>query len=357
MTGSYLVTGGAGFIGSRLCLRLKAWDPEARVVAFDNLHRRGSELQVPRLRSAGVEFVRGDVRCAEELDRLERCDVVVDAAADPSVLAGVDGDPSYVVRSNLVGALNCLEIARRWGAGFVLLSTSRVYPVAALRAIPLLRVGQRFEPEPAAGIPGLTAEGITEAFPLGEGTRTLYGATKYAAELLALEYGELYGFPVVIDRCGVVAGPWQMARVEQGVVGLWCARHVYGGSLAYIGHDGFQVRDALHVDDLVDLLLIQVERLGDVYGEVFNVGGGRGISFSLRELTALCREVSGREIPVGRVDAERPGDVPWYVTDASRVRARLGWSPRRDLRRIVEDTVAWLRGHRAEVEPVLGGGT
>jgi len=335
-----------------LCLRLRKLFPDSRVVAFDNLHRRGSELQVSRLREDGVEFVHGDVRNAEDLYHVGDIEFIVDAAAECSVLAGVDDEPGYVVRSNILGTVNCLEIARVRGAGLILLSSSRVYPVERLRSFCLATANQRFVLVDAKERRGVSEEGVSETFPM-DGTRTLYGATKYAAELLALEFAELYGIPVVIDRCGVVAGPWQMAKVDQGVVGLWCARHVYGGVLSYIGHGGYQVRDVIHVEDLVDLLVTQMERLHETSGEVFNVGGGREVSFSLRELTALCQKISGNEINIGVVGEERVGDIPWYISDTSRVRERFGWRPTRSVSTIVADTVQWLEKHRETLKPFL----
>jgi len=347
-----LVTGGAGFIGSRLCLASRELKPDLQVVALDNLHRRGSELQVPRLLAAGVDFVHGDVRNPEDLEQIGHCDVLVDAAAEASVLAGVGEEPGYVVRSNLIGSINCLELARKSGAGFILLSSSRVYPVERLRGFTLERIGERLELVDPHERRGVTELGVTENFPMG-GMRTLYGATKYAAELLAQEFFHLYGVHGVIDRCGVIAGPWQMARVDQGVVGLWCARHVYGGTLDYIGHGGYQVRDILHVDDLVELILRQIEILPEISGEVFNVGGGREISVSLRELTGLCREVTGNEIEIGIADEERQGDVPWYCTDCSKVERTTGWAPTQSPREIVEDTCRWIDGDLEILRPFL----
>jgi len=349
---SFLVMGGAGFIGSTLCLRLRKVFGDARIVALDNLHRRGSELQVPRLMAAGVEFVHGDVGSRDDVEQAGPCDLVVDAAAECSVLAGVDEEPGYVVRSNLIGTINCLDYARTHGAGVILLSSSRVYPISKLRAFELEKVGDRFELVNANERRGVTTEGVTEQFPL-DCERTLYGATKLAGELLAHEYFSLYGLRGVINRCGVVAGPWQMAKVEQGVVGLWCARHQYGGELSYIGFEGYQVRDVLHVEDLVDLLIREIRMLDEVSGETFNVGGGRSISVSLRELTALCQEATGNRIPVTKVTEERRGDVPWYISDTSKVREWLGWSPIRDMREIVTDTVGWLRDNEVALKSFL----
>jgi len=350
--GTVLVTGGAGFIGSHVCLALRRRYPTARVVALDNLHRRGSELQVPRLLAAGVEFIHGDVRNLEDLAQVGACDLVIEAAAECSVLAGVGEEPGYVIRSNLIGAINCLDFARSNGAGVILLSSSRVYPIARLRAFELETVGERYELVDSRERRGVTEKGVTERFPM-DGERTLYGASKYAAELLAQEYFGLYGVPGLIDRCGVIAGPWQMAKVDQGVVGLWCARHVYGGKLNYIGHGGYQVRDILHIDDLVELILKQIEVLPEISGEVFNVGGGREISVSLRELTSLCSEISGRHLDIGTVDEERYGDVPLYYADCSKVNQATGWAPKIGVRRIVEETCEWIESHLEELRTFL----
>ena len=139
-----LVTGGAGFVGSNLAIALAA-DPDHEVLALDNLHRRGSELNLPRLAEAGVEFVKADVREPAELQRLAKIDAIVECSAEPSVMSGVEGDTSYLVHTNLMGAYNCLELARRDGAAMVFLSTSRVYSISALEAIRLRESETRFD--------------------------------------------------------------------------------------------------------------------------------------------------------------------------------------------------------------------
>jgi CDP-paratose 2-epimerase len=173
-----LVTGGAGFVGANLCLALAAAGDE--VVALDSLKRRGSELNLARLREAGVEFVHGDVRERSDLLAIEPVEAVVECSAEPSVLAGMGDGADFVVQTNLLGAHNCLELARRDGAQFVFLSTSRVYPVAALSALSLREGETRFELDAEQPLSGASEHGIAEDFPLG-GARTLYGATKLAA--------------------------------------------------------------------------------------------------------------------------------------------------------------------------------
>ena len=229
-----LVTGGAGFVGAHLAVELAARRPADAIVALDNLYRRGSELNLPRLRAAGVEFVHGDVRELGDLLAIGHVDALVECSAEPSVMAGVGGSPATVVGTNLVGAYHCLELARRCDAQFVFLSTSRVYPVAPLAGLALEEGETRFELAAEQPVAGASAAGIAEGFPL-EGARTLYGATKLAAELLIGEYAETYGLRTVVDRCGVVAGPWQMGKADQGVFTYWMLAHVLDRPLRYIG--------------------------------------------------------------------------------------------------------------------------
>ncbi|UEM05381.1 NAD-dependent epimerase/dehydratase family protein [Skermanella rosea] len=349
-----LVTGGAGFVGSNLASFFKRDMPDADVVALDNLRRRGSELALPRLKAAGVEFRHGDVRNPEDLAEAGDFDLMLECSAEPSVHAGYGASPAYVVNTNLVGTVNCLEAVRRCGAALVFLSTSRVYPIAGLRGLPLETVGRRLVPVAGASGPGWSAAGITTAFPMA-GSRSIYGATKLASEFLIEEYGAMYGLRAVVNRCGVLTGPWQMGKVDQGFVVLWAARHLFGGSLAYMGFGGTgaQVRDILHVADLYDLVRLQVDRIGEHAGRTYNVGGGAGVSVSLAELTDLCVHRCQRVVEIGRDPETRAADIPYYVTDNAEVTAATGWKPTRGVETIVGDIFTWLEAHSAEVQPIL----
>jgi CDP-paratose 2-epimerase len=351
-----LITGGAGFVGSNLALHLKRTRPQVRLIAFDNLKRRGSELNLPRLKAGGVEFMHGDVRHRGDLDAVAPADLLLECSAEPSVLAGIDSGPDYVVQTNLVGTLNALEYCRHHRTAMIFLSTSRVYPIEALCRIKLVETASRFEIDAAQELPGISPRGISEAFPLA-GARSLYGASKLAAELFIEEYGAQYELPMLIDRCGVIAGPWQMGKVDQGVVTLWVACHVFKKSLRYIGFGGTgkQVRDVLHIDDLCDLIGAQIDQLEALRGALFNVGGGRAVSVSLAELTTLCRSVTGHTIPIGTIPENRAADVPLYVTDNAAIEGRLGWRPRRPTEQVIEDVHAWIKAHAGALEPILVG--
>ena len=354
MTARIVVSGGAGFIGSRVAELLARRHPAGAVLALDNLTRRGSEMNLARLATAGVQFVHGDIRCPEDLDdaRLQ-AETIIDCAAEPSVLAGYEM-PRRVVQNNLIGTANLLEQARRWEARFVFLSTSRVFPIGALSRLPLEEAATRFELADDQTVGGVSRNGVAESFTL-TGHRSLYGATKLAGELLVEEYRHAFGVPAVINRCGVVSGPGQMARSDQGVFALWAAAHVLKRDLTYIGFGGrgLQVRDLLHVDDLADLVALQIDRFDDVDGRTFNVGGGPSRALSLRETTALCEELTGHRIAIGSDAETRPGDVPWFVTDARYVQDHLDWHPARSAEQTLADLVAWIREHKETLTRIL----
>ncbi len=349
-----LITGGAGFVGANLGVALARRHAGWEIVALDNLMRRGSELNLPRLREAGVEFAHGDVREPADLAAAGPFDAMVECSAEPSVLAGF-ADTSYSVQTNLLGAFNCLERARQEGAFVVFLSTSRVYPVAAQLSLALEETETRFELAAEQPVAGAGQLGISEDFPL-PGARTLYGATKLAAELLIEEYADAFGLRAVIDRCGVIAGPWQMGKVDQGVFSWWLLSHHFGRPLTYIGFGGSgkQVRDLLHIDDLVELV---DEQLGDPErwsGVSANVGGGRECSLSLLETTDLCRELTGSEVAIAADSETRPGDVPIYLSDCSRLFSLSSWRPRKSARDALGDLLDWTTRHEEQLELALG---
>jgi CDP-paratose 2-epimerase len=349
-----LITGGAGFVGSALARHFLA-STDNSVVVLDNLRRRGSERNAVELARLGVDFVHGDVRSSADLEALEgQFDVLVEASAEPSVQAGIGGSPRYVLDTNLVGAINCLEFARNRCGGVVFLSSSRVYSIEPLVTLPLVPSGTRLELQGAPAVAGLSAAGIAESFSTGT-QRSYYGASKLAAELLCQEYATHAKLPVVINRCGVIAGPGQFGKTDQGVFTLWVARHHFQRPLKYTGFGGkgLQVRDLLHPADLCDLLDAQIGAWNKVSGETFNVGGGRDGSVSLQEYTALCRVAVGRETVIAEDATTNPVDIPWYITDHAKVTKLLGWSPRRRPDTIVKDIAAWVRANEESLAGLI----
>ena len=325
-----LITGGCGFIGSNLAVALSAAGHS--VTCMDNLARRGSEILLERVRAHGGRFVHGDIRSAEDLHRIPGdFDVMIECSAEPSVLVGTQGaDAAFLVNNNLIGSLHCFEFARQRGLSVLFLSTSRVYPYTALNALPFAEEDTRFVNLIADDRPGVSPQGVTPDFPL-TGARSLYGATKLAGEIMLQEYSHAYQVPAIINRCGVIAGPWQLGKVDQGVFTFWLAQHYFKKDLRYIGFGGKgkQVRDLLHIADLTALVSKQVEAIDSYRGEMFHAGGSVQSNLSLCETTALCQKITGNTVSITADPQDRPADVIWYVTDNGRTETAFDWKPER----------------------------
>ena len=337
-----LITGGAGFAGSNLARDFKNDGHE--VTCFDNLKRRGSEINLNTFKLMGIKFVHGDVRSiADLMDINEKFDLMIEASAEPSVLAGLNGSPDYLIQTNILGAYNCLEFVRKFAGAIIFLSTSRVYSLAALKNVNLKEAESRFEIAPEQSLVGLSVKGINEKFPV-DTARSLYGASKLAGELLVQEYANSFNINAVINRCGVIAGAGQFGKVDQGVFTLWVANHFFGKPLKYTGFDGSgkQVRDLLHPTDLFALLRLQSEKINTLNGDIFCVGGGRACSTSMLELTQLCQKYVGKEIPIAIDKSTSPVDIPLYISDNSKTENTFGWKVQKNSDEIVKDIFDWI---------------
>jgi len=349
-----LITGGCGFVGSHLALALKSKYPSYNLYALDNLRRRGSELNISRLKEAGITFVHGDIRNKSDFDALPKIDTVIDAAAEPSVQSGLDGSTDYLIDTNLNGTINTLNFALRNKADFIFLSTSRVYPIERIGEIKFTESNTRYDLSKEQLLPGITQAGISEQFPLN-GYRSLYGTTKLAGELIMEEYQSLLGLKGVINRCGVITGPYQMGKVDQGVVVLWMARHFWKKSLSYTGYGGLgkQVRDMLPVSDLFRLIDLQIHDMKRFQGEVFNVGGGVESSVSLKELTSLCESITGNRIPISAVTETNKADIRIYLTDNAKITKWCGWKPEVTVKDTLNSIYCWIRDNESQLNKIL----
>lgn len=347
-----LITGICGFVGSTLALELRRNQPGWEISGIDNLSRRGTHLNVPRLAECGIVVRHGDLRNPSDLETLSPADWIVDCAANPSVLAGVDGKSSsrQLIEHNLVGTVHLLELAKQWRSGFLMLSTSRVYSIPALAALPVAARGDAFA-FAAAGTPppGAGPEGVREEFSTAAPV-SLYGSSKLASEALALEYGAAFGLPVHVNRCGVLAGAGQFGKIDQGIFSYWIHAYAARRPLKYIGFggEGFQVRDCLHAADLAPLLAAQIAA-GKTKGGILNVSGGIGQSMSLAQLSGWCAGRFGAHA-VEADPAPRPFDIPWLVLDSARVRAEYGWKPQRPLESILEEIAGHARANPGWLE-------
>lgn len=348
-----LITGGAGFVGSNLALKLKADFPDAAITCLDNLKRRGSELSIKRLKEHGIDFVHSDIRNKEDLV-FEAVDLLIECSAEPSVLAGINSSPDYLINTNLVGTLNCLEVARQHKAAVLFLSTSRIYPISYINNLAFKETDTRFKILDKQDVPGASSVGIAENFPL-DAPRSLYGATKLASELFLTEYMDTYGLKGIVNRCGVITGPWQMGKVDQGVFVLWVAKHYFKQSLSYIGYggEGKQVRDFIHIDDLYAAIKTELSNFNDYVGSVYNVGGGLKNSVSLQELTALCEEVTGNKIEIASIKEDRQADLRFFITDSTKFLRQSDLEWQKDARQTVQDIYDWIHANEADLKPIL----
>ena len=347
-----LITGICGFVGSSLANWFCERNPSYQILGIDNFVRPGSETNRAVLRSRGITVQFGDVRKASDFENLPAVDWVIDADANPSVLAGVDSRSSsrQVIEHNLYGTVNLLEYCKRIEAGLILLSTSRVYSIAALAALPLTKGDQAFEWDKTAAAPvGASMNGLTTEFST-VAPISLYGSTKLASEALALEYHHSFSFPLWINRCGVIAGAGQFGTAEQGIFSYWIHAYARKRRLKYIGFDGSgrQVRDALHPSDLAQLVSLQFEHCTASESRIFNVGGGTGNAMSLAQLTHWCSERFGKHSI--EIDPKpRAFDVPWLVMDNRQTSVEFDWRPQRDLPSVLaeiathaEENPTWL---------------
>lgn len=342
------ITGICGFTGSTLAKELVRDGYE--IFGLDNFMRDGSRTNLEPLRKLGIQVQEGDIRHESDLAKIPQVDWVLDCAAEPSVLAGVTGGMGSfeLMDHNLIGTIRLLEFCKKHKAGFILISTSRVYSVA-----PLSKLKVKVENGAYALVKGgrgqgagICEKGISEEFS-SEPPLSLYGASKRCAELLAMEYGEAFEFPVWINRCGVLAGKGQFGKADQGIFSFWIRSWKESRPLKYIGFDGkgSQVRDCLHPKDLLPALKKQMqgraaggrrEVEGNLDPRICNFGGGVENSCSLRQLSEWCEKRFGPR----KVEADpkpRPYDLPWVVMDSQRAKTLWGWGPATPLNHILEE--------------------
>ncbi len=326
-----------------------------QITVLDNLVRRGSETNVAGLRKMGITFVHGDIRSPEDFLELPAdADALIECSAQPSVVAGYD-NPVYDFRTNVEGAVNCLEFCRRTGLGMIFLSTSRVYPADKINAVPRIERETRWDWDPDMPLEDLPegfdpVHGIGPGFSMDGPSKTLYGASKAAADLLCREYADAFGFPLLINRCGVIAGKGQFGVVNQGWFTFWAISCLFERPLTYFGYKGKQVRDIIFIEDLCELLEIQINRLPELSGKVWNVGGGRESSASLVEATDLMERLLSKKMTISVSDEGRKADVIIYISDNTEITRDLNWQPRVTMEQGAEKIAAWVRDNKTMLE-------
>jgi CDP-paratose 2-epimerase len=330
-----MITGGAGFIGSNLADRLLG--AGENVLVYDNLSRSGTERNMSWLEERHGERVRFNVADISDCAALERAvrgaSMVYHFAAQVAVTTSV-ADPIRDFESNMRGTLNLLEAIRslKDPPPLVYTSTNKVY--GALEDVVLNRKGTRYEPADVA----VHVRGIAESRPLR--FHSPYGCSKGAADQYVLDYARIYGLTTVVFRMSCIYGPRQFGTEDQGWVAHFLISTIRGEPIIVFGN-GMQVRDVLHIDDLVDAFLLAGYQMDRLSGEAFNIGGGPQNTLSLIELLNLIGEIHGAA-PQTSWDVWRPGDQRYYASDFGKFKAATGWHPKVGVSSGIRHLYQWL---------------
>ncbi|RLC88796.1 MAG: CDP-paratose 2-epimerase [Chloroflexi bacterium] len=335
----YLVTGGAGFIGSNYVYRLLRRGE--RVTIYDNLSRRGASLNLAWLRSEfgadSFALQQHDVRDAAQLAAAARdADVIVHLASQVAVTTSVT-NPREDFEINAWGAFNALEAARLSGKQpvFLYASTNKVYGGMEALTIQEQETHYAYRDYP---------QGIPETYPLD--FHSPYGCSKGAGDQYVRDYARIYDLPTVVFRQSCIYGPHQFGMADQGWVAWFIIAAVLGRPITIYG-DGKQIRDILYVEDLLDAYDAAVTHSAQAAGQVYNIGGGPANTLSIwREFGPLLEELLGRPIPVSQ-DGWRPGDQRIYISDTRKAARELGWRPRVGIAEGIRRLYHWIIENQA----------
>ena len=332
-----LITGGCGFVGSNLAIYLKKKIRNAQISSLDNLVRKGSRLNKIRLKNYNIKNYNFNIEKFDKFKKLPKFDLIIDCCAEPAIEAS-KREINRVFNTNLIGTFNVLKKCLKEKTNIIFLSSSRVYSINKLRGITRsLKILK----------PLKIKKKIDEKFSV-ESASSLYGFTKLASEKLIKELFFETRLKYIINRFGVIAGPWQFGKQDQGFVSLWIAKHLLRKKLSYIGFGGYghQVRDLLHVDDVCEIIHLQIRRLKKINNKTFNIGGGPRNSISLKNLTKRCEVLTNNKIRIKKTPRTSIFDIPYYVTDNKKINKFYNWSPSKSINDILNDIYFWLKNNK-----------
>lgn len=348
-----MVIGGAGFIGCNAVRRFQARGDE--VIVVDNLSRRGAKANLEWLKQQGkVEFIKADVRGEQQLrDAFQSCQevaAVLHLAAQVAVTTSVE-KPREDFEINALGAFNVLEAVREsgWNPLVVFASTNKVYggmEDIIIEEKPGMVAEEREGRHDYRDMP----RGIPED--RGLDFHSPYGCSKGAADQYVRDYARIYGLHTVVLRQSCIYGPRQFGIEDQGWVAWFVISAVLGRKIRIYG-DGKQVRDMLHINDLIDVYETVIEKRGQMNGRIYNIGGGREFSRSILGLVHMLEQLMGKPIPCDFFDW-RPGDQPVYISEIRKAEKELGWKPRVDPDSGVKSLLQWVSDNRELVRTELG---
>ena len=332
-----LITGGCGFVGSNIAIYLKKSLKKTKIYSLDNLSRKGSSINKIRLNKNKIENFKINIENFKKIKLLPKFDLIIDCCAEPAIEAS-KYDADRVFNTNLLGTFNILKKCLKDKTNIIFLSSSRVYSIQKLRS--LVNRNNLLKPLKLK-------YKINENFTTSSAS-SLYGFTKLASEKLIREMFYKTNLKFIINRFGVIAGPWQFGKQDQGFVPLWVAKHFLKKKLSYIGFGGrgYQVRDILHISDVCEIILIQIKKFKKINNKIFNIGGEIKNSISLKDLTVRCEKLTKNKIQFKSILRTSPYDIPYYVSDNSKLRKFYKWKPSRNIDKILKDIYYWLSNNK-----------
>ena len=338
MKRNYLITGGAGFIGSNYVHRLLSRGEN--VTILDNLSRAGAPRNLDWLEKTfgkdAFRLIVGDVRDASLVAESARgSDVIVHLAGQVAVTTSVT-NPRDDFENNALGTFNVIEAARLSGRNPIVIyaSTNKVY--GGMDDVEVVEDATRWHYK---DLPF----GAPETQPLD--FHSPYGCSKGTGDQYVRDYARIYGLPTVVYRQSCIYGPRQFGIEDQGWVAWFIIAAVMGHPITIYG-DGKQIRDLLHVSDLINAYDLAVEKIDVAAGQVYNLGGGPSNTLAIwTEFGPLLEELTGRVIPVGRGDW-RPGDQKVFVADVRKAARELGWTPKVSVEEGVRKLFEWVRENK-----------
>ena len=334
-----LITGGCGFVGSNLALFLKK--KGFTVHTLDNLTRKGSKYNSNLLKKQKIKNYKINISNIKKIKSLPKYDLILDCCAEAAVEISKN-DFDKVINTNLIGTINILKKSKNDKSKIIFISSSRIYPLEEMNKIiknknlkSKIKISKMFSEKDKI-----------------IGPKTIYGLTKLCSEMLIEEFSYAYQLKYLINRCGVISGPLQFGKQDQGFVSLWIWRHLNKKKLSYIGYGGYgnQIRDVLHIDDLCELILLQIKNINKINNKLFTVGGSKTSYTSLSQLTKLCQKINGNKIKMGKVSKTSSYDIPYYLSDNTHVSNTYRWKPKRNINQVVMDTFMWLKNNKSIIK-------
>ena len=334
-----LITGGCGFVGSNLALFLKR--KGFTVHTLDNLTRKGSKYNSNLLKKQKIKNYKINISNIKKIKSLPKYDLILDCCAEAAVEISKN-DFDKVINTNLIGTINILKKSKNDKSKIIFISSSRIYPLEEMKKVvknknlkSKIKISKMFSEKDKI-----------------IGPKTIYGLTKLCSEMLIEEFSYAYKLKYLINRCGVISGPLQFGKQDQGFVSLWIWRHLNKKKLSYIGYGGYgnQIRDVLHIDDLSELILLQIKNINKINNKLFTVGGSKTSYTSLSQLTKLCQKITGNKIKMGKVSKTSSYDIPYYLSDNTHVSNTYRWKPKRNINQVVMDTFMWLKNNKSIIK-------